>query len=157
MNASDTNTNISKAYRSSRLSTIIFAILVPVATAVSAMIITLCEGDWWFNLFLFNLAGIGMIVGTLYLSFLTLMCEITQRIGNKVKARACDTPFVRWIHRLLLGIAVAGIITFFLLLLIFFDILNGGLAILHFICAVVIGILYLILGINIMVCRKRIL
>ena len=126
-----------------RLLTTIFAILCPIAMIIAAVIVTLNEGDWWFNLFLVYLGAMVMIAGTLYLSLITLMREIARLSDNKKS----DTPTTKLIHRLLLGVSIAGIITFIPFIMIFLDILNGGFAILHFICAVVILLLYLVNGI----------
>jgi hypothetical protein len=116
---------------------------------------TLCDGDWWFNLFAFYLAVIVMIVGTLYLSLLTLMWEITRHIGNKIKIDFVDVPIVRLLHRLLFGTSIVGILTFIPVFLISLDLLNGGFAIFHFACAGVIVTLYLALGINAMIHRIK--
>ena len=133
----------SKAYIILRIVTIVFAILCPTAMISSAVAITLYEGDWWFNLFAFYLGAILMIVGTLYLSLLALLGEITRYFANKTSV----PPVIKWIHRLLTVFSVAGIISFILFFLILCDLLNGGFAILHFICAVAILLLYLVNGI----------
>ena len=141
----------SKAYIILRIVTIVFAILCPIAMLCSAVAITLYEGDWWFNLFAFYLGAILMIVGTLYLSLLALLGEITRYFANKTSV----TPVIKWIHRLLTVFSVAGIISFIPFFLILCDLLNGGFAIVHFICGGAIIALYLGLGINEIICRRR--
>ena len=148
VNKLDAQAKMSKAYTISRIITITFAALGAVAMIGSAIIITLYEGDWWFNLFAVYFAAIVMIVGTPYLSLLTLMWEITRHIKNKIKIDFVDVPIVKRLHRLLLGTSVAGILTFIPFFLIFLDILNGGFAIFHFVCAGIIVALYLFLGIH---------
>ena len=135
-----TQINRTKAATVLRLITTVFSILFPIAIIVSAVIVTLNEGDWWFNLFLVYLAAMVMISGTLYLSLLTLMREITLRLDNV----SYDTPTEKRLHRILFGVSIAGIVTFFPFIMIFLDILNGTFALLHFICALIILTLYLI-------------
>ena len=86
----------SKAYIILRIVTIVFAILCPIAMISSAVAIMLYEG-WWFNLLAFYLGAILMIVGTLYLSLLALLGEITRYFANKTSV----PPVIKWIHRLL--------------------------------------------------------
>lgn len=145
---------ISKKYKALRAVTIAFAILGPVAMIISAVVLTLCE-DWWFYLFVAYLAGIAMIVSTLYLSLLTLLCELTRHVRNRTKSNIYDTPFTKYTHRILTGTAIAGIVTFSLFLMILYDVLNGGSAILHFLCGGIIVVLYLLLGIHAMMCRAK--
>ena len=156
MNNLDTHSKILKAYKILRTITIVFAILGPLAMICSAVVITLLEGDWWFNLFAAYLAGILMIVGTLYLSFLTLMSEITRHIRSKVRSDLSDTPITKWIHRLVMGASIAGVVSYIPFLLIFYDILNGGFAIFHFVCGGTIVALYFVLGINAVIHRIKI-
>ena len=129
----DTHSRMSKVYAILRHITTIFAILCPIAMICSAIVITLREGDWWLNLFAVNLAGILMIFGTIYLSLLTLMKEATRYIGNKNKRDFSDTPITKWIHRLLIGAAIAGVISFIPIFLILYGVLRGGFAIINFI------------------------
>ena len=143
---SDAQAKMPKAYKVINLISNIFAVSAPAAMIGSAVIITLYEG-WWFNLFWVYVFAILMITGTLYLSVLTLMREIARNIGKKVEIIS-DTPITKWLHRLLMGTSLAGVITFVLLFLILCDLLNGGFAILHFICGAITVVLYLILGIN---------
>jgi len=154
-----THSKMSKVYAILRHITTIFAILCPIAMICSAIVITLREGDWWLNLFAANLAGILMIFGTIYLSLLTLMKEATRYIGNKNKRDFSDTPITKWIHRLLIGAAIAGVISFIPIFLILCGVLRGGFAIIHFICggAIVVSIvvLYFTLGINVVIHRKK--
>lgn len=140
----------SKAYIILRIVTIVFAILCPIAMISSAVAITLYEG-WWFNLFAFYLGAILMIVGTLYLSLLALLGEITRYFANKTSV----TPVIKWIHRLLTVFSVAGIVSFIPFFLILCDLLNGGFAIVHFICGGAIAVLYLMLGINTVILRQK--
>ena len=146
---------MSKVYAILRHITTIFAILCPIAMICSAIVITLREGDWWLNLFAVNLAGILMIFGTIYLSLLTLMKEATRYIGNKNKRDFSDTPITKWIHRLLIGAAIAGVISFIPIFLILYGVLRGGVAIIHFICGGAIVVLYFTLGINVVIHRKK--
>lgn len=146
---------MSKVYAILRHITTIFAILCPIAMICSAIVITLREGDWWLNLFAVNLAGILMIFGTIYLSLLTLMKEATRYIGNKNKRDFSDTPITKWIHRLLIGAAIAGVISFIPIFLILYGVLRGGFAIIHFICGGAIVVLYFTLGINVVIHRKK--
>ena len=150
---------MSKVYAILRHITTIFAILCPIAMICSAIVITLREGDWWLNLFAVNLAGILMIFGTIYLSLLTLMKEATRYIGNKNKRDFSDTPITKWIHRLLIGAAIAGVISFIPIFLILYGVLRGGFAIIHFICSGAISgaivVLYFTLGINVVIHRKK--
>jgi hypothetical protein len=115
----------------------------------------LCEGDWWLNLFAAYLAGILMIAGTLYLSLLALMSEITRYFANKIKSDFSGTTITKWIHCLLIGCSIAGAISYIPFFLIFCDVLNGGFAIVHFICGGVIVVLYFALGINAVIHRKK--
>ena len=154
MNNLDTHSRMSKVYAILRHITTIFAILCPIAMICSAIVITLREGDWWLNLFAANLAGILMIFGTIYLSLLTLMKEATRYIGNK-KRDFSDTPITKWIHRLLIGAAIAGVISFIPIFLILYDVVSGGFAIIHFICGGAIVVLYFTLGINVVIHRKK--
>ena len=151
----DTHSRMSKVYAILRHITTIFAILCPIAMICSAIVITLREGDWWLNLFAVNLAGILMIFGTIYLSLLTLMKEATRYIGNKNKRDFSDTPITKWIHRLLIGAAIAGVISFIPIFLILYGVLRGGVAIIHFICGGAIVVLYFTLGINVVIHRKK--
>lgn len=151
----DTHSRMSKVYAILRHITTIFAILCPIAMICSAIVITLREGDWWLNLFAVNLAGILMIFGTIYLSLLTLMKEATRYIGNKNKRDFSDTPITKWIHRLLIGAAIAGVISFIPIFLILYGVLRGGFAIIHFICSGAIVVLYFTLGINVVIHRKK--
>lgn len=151
----DTHSRMSKVYAILRHITTIFAILCPIAMICSAIVITLREGDWWLNLFAANLAGILMIFGTIYLSLLTLMKEATRYIGNKNKRDFSDTPITKWIHRLLIGAAIAGVISFIPIFLILYGVLRGGVAIIHFICGGAIVVLYFTLGINVVIHRKK--
>ncbi len=151
----DTHSRMSKVYAILRHITTIFAILCPIAMICSAIVITLREGDWWLNLFAVNLAGILMIFGTIYLSLLTLMKEATRYIGNKNKRDFSDTPITKWIHRLLIGAAIAGVISFIPIFLILYGVLSGGFAIIHFICGGAIVVLYFTLGINVVIHRKK--
>ena len=151
----DTHSRMSKVYAILRHITTIFAILCPIAMICSAIVITLREGDWWLNLFAANLAGILMIFGTIYLSLLTLMKEATRYIGNKNKRDFSDTPITKWIHRLLIGAAIAGVISFIPIFLILCGVLRGGFAIIHFICGGAIVVLYFTLGINVVIHRKK--
>lgn len=155
MNNFDTHSRMSKVYAILRHITTIFAILCPMAMICSAIVITLCEGDWWLNLFAVNLAGILIIFGTIYLSLLTLMKEATRYIGNKNKRDFSDTPITKWIHRLLTGAAIAGVISFIPIFLILSGVLSGGFAIIHFICGCAIVVLYFTLGINVVIHRKK--
>ena len=155
MNNLDTHSRMSKVYAILRHITTIFAILCPIAMICSAIVITLREGDWWLNLFAVNLAGILMIFGTIYLSLLTLMKEATRYIGNKNKRDFSDTPITKWIHRLLIGAAIAGVISFIPIFLILYGVLRGGVAIIHFICGGAIVVLYFTLGINVVIHRKK--
>ena len=132
--------NRTKAATILRLITTVFVILGPIVMIGSAVIVTLNEGDWWFNLFLVYLSAMVMIAGTLYLSLFTLLREIAWRLDNS----SDNTPTVKLLHHLLFGLSITGIITFIPFILIFLDILNGAFAILHFICALVILVLYLI-------------
>ena len=151
----DTHSRMSKVYAILRHITTIFAILCPIAMICSAIVITLREGDWWLNLFAVNLAGILMIFGTIYLSLLTLMKEATRYIGNENKRDFSDTPITKWIHRLLIGAAIAGVISFIPIFLILYGVLRGGVAIIHFICGGAIVVLYFTLGINVVIHRKK--
>lgn len=151
----DTHSRMSKVYAILRHITTIFAILCPIAMICSAIVITLREGDWWLNLFAVNLAGILMIFGTIYLSLLTLMKEATRYIGNKNKRDFSDTPITKWIHRLLIGAAIAGVISFIPIFLILYGVLRGGFAIIHFICGGAIVVLFFTLGINVVIHRKK--
>ncbi len=155
MNNFDTHSRMSKAYTILHHITTIFAILCPITMTCSAIVITLREGDWWFNLFAAYLAGILMIFGTLYLSLLTLMKETTRYIGNKVKRDFSDAPITKWTHRLLIGASIAGVISYIPIFLILYDVLNGGFAIIHFICGGAIVVLYFTLGINVVIHRKK--
>ena len=155
MNKSNAHSKMAKVYTILRLVTIFFAIFGPMAMMCSAVIITLYEGDWWFNLFLAFFAGIIMIFGTLYLSLLTLISEATRYFKNKIKSDLSDTSVVKWMHRFLMGTSIAGLISYIPFLLIFFDVLNGGFAIIHFICGCAILILYVALGINAVIHRKK--
>ena len=155
MNNLDTHSKILKAYKILRTITIVFAILGPLAMICSAVVITLLEEGWWFNLFAAFLAGILMMVGTLYLSFLTLMSEITRHIRSKVRSDLSDTPITKWIHRLVMGVSIAGVVSYILILLIVYDILNGGFAIFHFACGGTIIVLYFVLGIHAVIHRKK--
>ena len=141
----------SKAYIILRIVAIVFAILCPIAMISSAVAITLYEGAWWFNLFAFYLGAILMIVGTLYLSLLALLGEITRYFANKTSV----PPVIKWIHRLLTVFFRCGNNFLYPLLLILCDLLNGGFAIVHFICGGTIIALYLGLGINEIICRRR--
>ena len=154
MNNLDTHSRMSKVYTILRLVTTIFSIFCPIAMICSAIVISLREGDWWLNLFAANLAGILMIFGTIYLSLLTLMKEATRYIGNK-KRDFSDTPITKWIHRLLIGAAIAGVISFIPIFLILYDVVSGGFAIIHFICGGAIVVLYFTLGINVVIHRKK--
>ncbi len=155
MNNLDTHSRMSKVYTILRLVTTIFSIFCPIAMICSAIVITLREGDWWLNLFAAYLAGIFMIFGTIYLSLLTLMKEATRYIGNKNKRDFSDTPITKWIHRLLIGAAIAGVISFIPIFLILYGVLSGGFAIIHFICGGAIVVLYFTLGINVVIHRKK--
>lgn len=154
MNNLDTHSRMSKVYTILRLVTTIFSIFCHIAMICSAIVITLREGDWWLNLFAAYLAGILMIFGTIYLSLLTLMKEATRYIGNK-KRDFSDTPITKWIHRLLIGAAIAGVISFIPIFLILYGVLSGGFAIIHFICGGAIVVLYFTLGINVVIHRKK--
>lgn len=154
MNNLDTHSRMSKVYTILRLVTTFFSIFCPIAMICSAIVITLREGDWWLNLFAAYLAGILMIFGTIYLSLLTLMKEATRYIGNK-KRDFSDTPITKWIHRLLIGAAIAGVISFIPIFLILYGVLSGGFAIIHFICGGAIVVLYFTLGINVVIHRKK--
>lgn len=150
----DMQAKMLKVYSILRCITTVFAILGPIAMVGSAVAITLYEGDWWFNLFAFCFGAILMMAGTLYLSLVALMGEITRYIKNKVKSDLSDTPITKWVHRFLMGASIAGVISFIPFFLIFYDILNGGFAICHFICGGAIVVLYFVLGINAMIRRS---
>ena len=151
----DANFKMLKAHKIFRLITTIFAILGPITMICSAIVITLCEGDWWFNLFAAYLAGILMIAGTLYLSLLALMSEITRHFAHEIKRNFSGTPFTKWIHRLLTGCSIAGVLSYIPFIFILCDVLNGGFAIIHFICGGAIVVLYIALGTNTVVHRKN--
>ena len=156
MNNLYAQTKMKKAYTVSRVITIIFAILGPVAMICSAIVITLHEGDWWFNLFAAYLAGILMLAGTLYLSLFTLISEATRYF--KIKSDFLGTPITpitKWIHRLLTVCSVFGVISYIPFFLILCDVLDGGFAIIHFVCGVAIVVLYIALGINAVMHRKK--
>ena len=155
MNNFDTYSKTLKAYKILRIITTVFAILGSLAKICSAVVITLCEGDWWFNLFAVYLAGILMMVGTLYLSFLALMSEITRHIKSKIRSNFSDTPITKWIYRLITGASIAGVLSYIPFLLIFYDILNGGFAIFQFVCGGTIVVLYFVLGIHAVIHRKK--
>ena len=129
MNNFDTYSKTLKAYKILRIITTVFAILDPLAMICSAVVMTLCDGDWWFNLFAFYLAAIVMIFGTLYLSLLALMSEMTRYFKNKAKSDFSVPPVVKWIHRLIMGASIAGLISYIPFHLIRIDVLNGGLKI----------------------------
>ena len=126
-----------------RVLTICFAIIVPIAMILTALILTLIDGDWWFNLFAVYLGAIAMIFFTLYLSLGALFWESIRNVCQK---NVFDTPFIKALHRILFGTAVAGIISFVPFVLIFFDVLNGMFALPHFVCGGVLLLVYLILG-----------
>lgn len=147
MNHSDTPEKGSKAYRILRPITVVFAVAGPLAMISSAIAITLYEGDWWFNLFAVYLAAIVMISGTLYLSLLTLMQETLRYLRSKARSASHVLPFIKWIHRLLIGASLAGMITSIPFFLILYDLLHGGFAIPHFVCGGMIAVLYLVLGV----------
>lgn len=134
---------------------IIFAILGPIVMIGTALILTLCEGDFWLPLFLVYLAGILMLSGTIYLAVLTLLWEWIRHIHNKARKDMCKTPFMRWMHRLFIGTSIAGIITLIPFFLIFYDILNGSFAILHFLCSGTLVVLYLIFSIYTIAHRSK--
>ena len=138
-----------------RLITVFFAVSGSIAMICAAVWITLCSGDWWFNLFAVNLAAILMIAGTLYLSLLTLLTEITRYFRNKITSDCSDTPVTKWLHRLLMSVSLTGIASFLPFFLIFCDILHGNFAVFHFICGGAIAVLYFALGIYAVIHRKK--
>ena len=154
MNGSDNLSKMQKIYTAFRIIKICFAVLVPIATAGAAAVITICEGDWWFGLFAAYLAGILMATATLYLSLLTLMAEATRRIKSKLCKSNSATAAEKLVRRLLVIASATGVITFVPILLIFYDILDGGFALLHFTCGGIILILYITLGIYTAIRRK---
>ena len=132
--------------------TIGFAIIVPVAMILTALILTLIEGDWWFDLFAVYLGAIAMIFFTFYLSLVALFWELIRNVCQK---NVFDTIFIKVLHRILLGTAVAGIISFVPFVLIFFDILSGIFALPHFICGGILLLVYIVLGIYSLIFRIK--
>lgn len=144
-----------KICRALRALTVIFAVFVPVAMVGTAVALTLIEGDWWFNLFLLYLGAIAMLSSTVSLSLLTLLWELTRSARRKYGEELRDTPFTRLIHRILSITAVAGLLTVAFLLLILFDLLNGGFAMVHLAVGIVEVILYAVLGVYAVIRRIR--
>ena len=118
----------------------LFAILVPVAAVVGAAVITLVEGDWWFNLFLAYLGAIVMLSFAGYASLLTLLGMLTSD-----GARG-DMGFEWVLRRILFWIAIAGVLSAVPFALILLDVLHGAWALPHFICGGVLIVLHAVRG-----------
>lgn len=143
--------------RALRILTCFFAILGPSAMIGTAWVMTLVEGDWWFNLFLFFLAAMVMLSFALYISLLTMLWELTRRVRNRTGYPLHDgTTFIKVIHRILTGVAMAGIITFIPFILVFTDLLKGYFAWPHFACGGILLVLYMTLGVyHAITCAKE--
>ena len=111
-----------------------------------------------------------MIYGTLYLSLFAFMNEITRYFKSKSDLSGKPiTLITKWIHRLLKGCSVFCVISYIPYFLILcsaldgrcdglngrYDGLNGGGANTHVICCGAIVVLYIALGINAVIHRKK--
>lgn len=130
-----------------RILTTSWAILGPVAVITAAVVTTLLEGDWWKGFFLACLAFYGLLLYTSYFSLLTVLWELTRRTRRKYGEDIGDTPFTTVLHRILGGVAMAGLGTAVFIPLILFDLLNGGFAIIHFVIGMLEASLYGTLGV----------
>ncbi len=131
-----------------RILTCIFAVLGPSAMIGSALVMTLIEGDWWFDLFLFFFAAMVMLSFAMYISLLTLLWELSRHVRSRAGDNLHDdTAFIKVIHRILTGVAMAGIITIIPFVLVFTDLLKGYFAWPHLACGGVLLVLYMTLGV----------
>ena len=73
--------------------------------------------------------------------------ELTRRARRKYGEDIGDTPFTTVLHRILGGVAMAGLGTAVFIPLILFDLLNGGFAIIHFVIGMLEASLYGTLGV----------
>ncbi|MBP3666946.1 MAG: hypothetical protein J6K29_07835 [Clostridia bacterium] len=136
-----------------RILTMFWAILGPVAVIAAAVVSTVLEGDWWSELFYMYLALYTLLGFTTYFSLLTILWEAARRTGRQAGEDLRDTPFTAVLHRILRITAVAGLVTVAFILLIFFDLLNGGFAMIHFAIGILQVSLYAVCGIHAVIRR----
>lgn len=134
--------------RSFRRLTILFAILGPITIITAAVVTTIIEGDWWSELFYMYLALYTLLGFTTYFSWLALLWAVTRLARSRSGADLCDTPFMRVLHRILLYVAVAGLVTAVTIPLILVDLIDGRFVLLHFAVGGILLVLYLIVGIH---------
>ncbi len=130
-----------------RLLRVLLAVLGPVAIITAAAVVTIIEGDWWSELFYMYLALFTLLGVTTYLSLLTFLWELTRRAVRRVGVDLRDTPFTRVLHRILLPVAVAGLITAAVIPLILADLINGRFVLIHFGVGGILAVLYGIAGV----------
>ncbi len=142
-------------YRLLRFITAAIGILGPGAMIGAAIVITLMEGDWWFNLFLAFLGAIALISFSLYVSVVTLLWELTRHVRRKAGMEMNDTPVSVVLHRILLPASVAGLVSAVTLPLILLDLINGMFAWIHFACGGALVITLAVSGIYSLIRRIK--
>ena len=134
--------------------TTVLAVLGPFAMVSSAIVITLIEGDWWFNLFLVFLGGIALFSFSLYVSIVTLLWELTRHARRKAGMDMKDTPVSAALHRILLPVSMAGVISVVTIPLIVTDLINGAFMWIHLACGGVLLVTLTVYGIHAIIRRR---
>lgn len=134
--------------------TTVLAVLGPIAMVSSAIVITLMEGDWWFNLFLVYLGGIALLSFSLYVSIVTLLWELTRHARRKAGMDMKDTPVSVALHRILLPVSMAGVISVVTIPLVVTDLINGAFTWIHLACGGVLLVTLTVYGIHAIIRRR---
>ena len=134
--------------------TTVLAVLGPIAMVSSAIVITLMEGDWWFNLFLVFLGGIALFSFSLYVSIVTLLWELTRHARRKAGMDTKDTPVSAALHRILLPVSMAGVISVVTIPLFVTDLINGAFMWIHLACGGVLLVTLTVYGIHAIIRRR---
>jgi hypothetical protein len=132
-----------------RVLTLVFAFLGFAVILLTAALL----GDWDSTAFGFFIVIILEVMGTLYLSVLTFLWELTRRIRRVAGRLSVDKPFGRVLHSFLLWMAVGGSVSFALIPMSFSGSGLGVTILIHYAFGVVLTTLYLVLWVYTLVCR----
>lgn len=132
-----------------RTLTVLFSVL----GLVAILLVSAVTAGWDLNAFWFYLVLVEQMLGTVYLSLITLLWELTLHVRRRAGENLCDTPFAKGCHLVFLIAAIAGLVTVVVIPLILADLVSGPVVLVHYAFGGVLLLLYAIFGIYTLVGR----
>ncbi|MBE6586055.1 MAG: hypothetical protein E7645_05960 [Ruminococcaceae bacterium] len=132
-----------------RTLTVLYSVLGPVAM----LLVSAVTAGWDLNAFWFYLVLVEQMLGTVYLSLVTLLWELTRHVRRRAGEDLRDTPFAKGCHLVFLVAAIAGLVTIVVIPLILADLAGGPVVLIHYAFGGVLLLLYVIFGVYTLVSR----